>query len=144
MSSYEILDEIRDITNCPDGKSITQHVSALRAKVAELENELSESARLHGKGGEREAALITRATRAEAERDALQRNYDKVMGQYVDAANRRDEARAKCERMEWARGSGCWTCGNAGDCSHHDNDGNVLNGGVCPHWTPPQAWEVGE
>ena len=34
MSSYEILDEIRDITNCPDGKSITQHVSALRAVQA--------------------------------------------------------------------------------------------------------------
>ena len=59
----------------------------LRARVEDLNNELEESARLHGKGSEREAALITRATRAEAERDEAKGRVEKLEKVRNAAAN---------------------------------------------------------
>ena len=81
MSAYEMLDEIRDITNCPDGKSITQHVADLRAQVAELKGILAAvDDHWHGGGSKTKelhatvqaarvgaTSIIDRATRAEAE-----------------------------------------------------------------------------
>ena len=121
-------------------------IAALRAQVEELNNELEESARLHGKGSEREAALITRATSAEAQVESLTKELANVreaaallVGQTLQRAEKaeaeRDEAKGRvAEFMDWAKGCGCWSCRNAGGCAHQESDGNVLNGGICPHW----------
>lgn len=64
MSAYETLDKIRDITNCPNGKSITQHVAALRAQVEELEGIKSKIARLNLCDYDYDAVKFAAAVRA--------------------------------------------------------------------------------
>jgi len=52
---------------------------ALRARVAELEQELAEQARLNGKGGSRELALMTQVRELEAERDRYKAALEKIV-----------------------------------------------------------------
>lgn len=61
-----------------------------KGRIAELTAELAESALLHGKGMEREAALIARAEKAEAERDAMRELLTRLLelpGAIVSDAN---------------------------------------------------------
>ncbi len=56
------------------------HINALasRQRVAELEAEVQEQARLNGMGAERELALMAQVSRLEAERDQLRAELEKV------------------------------------------------------------------
>ena len=56
------------------------HINALasRQRVAKLEAEVQEQARLNGMGAERELALMAQVSRLEAERDQLRAELEKV------------------------------------------------------------------
>ena len=87
------------------GKHNALHINALasRQRVAELEAEVQEQARLNGMGAERELALMAQVSRLEAERDQLRAELEKVRWQPIETA---PQDMTECVVVRWVDGDG--------------------------------------